>query len=212
MSWAASKNISDAPELPFFFLDKDSICHRAIYSLRVRISMISNHSASLVSPWHHLCNTSQTDDTYIPLCELHIHALFSWWAFKTVSEEPFYIPTKLKMQFKTKTLCTSCVLLMCPTSHLTSNIWTQIVRCQLHILGLVCTRSMHVPIPQTLVALDTDRTDDWVTCTWIGGDGRTGDSALVVLCSWWSRKRHKNMNCMLSQLVFYTPLTLTQMN
>lgn len=59
-----SKNIYDVPELPFFFLDKDSICHRAIYSLRVRISMISNHSASLLSPWHHLCNTSKTDDTY----------------------------------------------------------------------------------------------------------------------------------------------------
>lgn len=66
VSWAASKNIYDAPKLPFFFLDKDSICHRAIYSLRVRISMISNHSASLLSPWHHLCNTSKTDDTYIP--------------------------------------------------------------------------------------------------------------------------------------------------
>lgn len=52
-----SKNIYDVPELPFFFLDKDSICHRAIYSLRVRISMISSHSASLRSPWHHLCNS-----------------------------------------------------------------------------------------------------------------------------------------------------------
>lgn len=52
-----------APKLPFFFLDKDSICHWAIYSLQVRISMISNHSASLLSPWHHLCNASTVDDT-----------------------------------------------------------------------------------------------------------------------------------------------------
>lgn len=48
------RNSAVTPSLPFFFTDKDSICHRAICSLRVRISMISNHSASLPSPWRHL--------------------------------------------------------------------------------------------------------------------------------------------------------------
>lgn len=58
-SRAASKHSDDAPKLPFFFLDTDSICHRPICGLRVRISMISNHSASLLSPWHHLWNTQK---------------------------------------------------------------------------------------------------------------------------------------------------------
>lgn len=89
-----------APKLPFFFLDKDSICHRAIYSLQVRISMISNHSASLLSPWHHLCNTSTADDTYIPNYKHEAHALFTWEVFKLLSKVPFLFMLTCKRSLK----------------------------------------------------------------------------------------------------------------
>lgn len=52
-----SKSVYDAAELPFFFLDKASICHRAIYSLRVRISMISTFckcAFTLTSPLYNI--------------------------------------------------------------------------------------------------------------------------------------------------------------
>lgn len=62
-SKADRENGVDAPELPFFFPDKDSICHQAICSLRVRISMISNHSTTLCSPWCHLYTHLSADTT-----------------------------------------------------------------------------------------------------------------------------------------------------
>lgn len=96
VSWAASKGKknSDAPELPFFFLDKDSICHRAIYSLRVRISMISNHSASLLSPWHHLCNTSKNTGYTHPIPQATHQALCFRQAFKATFQSTICILAK----------------------------------------------------------------------------------------------------------------------
>lgn len=67
-SKADMENGVDAPELPFFFPDKDSICHEAICSLWVRISMISNHSTMQNSPWCHLYTRLSTDTTE-PHCE-----------------------------------------------------------------------------------------------------------------------------------------------
>lgn len=61
-SEADMENDVDAPELPFLFPDKDSICHEAICSLLVRISMISNNSAMQRSPWCHLQPPPRTTD------------------------------------------------------------------------------------------------------------------------------------------------------
>lgn len=62
-SEADMENDVDAPELPFFFPDKDSICHEAICSLLAGISMISNNSTMQRSPWCHLYPRLNTDTT-----------------------------------------------------------------------------------------------------------------------------------------------------
>lgn len=111
-SKADMENDADAPELPFFFPDKDSICHEAICSLLVRISMISNNSTMQHSPWCNLCTRLSTDATkpydegpaeYIfffqrnigiqlntskhTKCWSHLYLLHKqlcWWAYKSV--------------------------------------------------------------------------------------------------------------------------------
>lgn len=62
-SEADMENDVDAPELPFFFPDKDSICHEAICSLLAGISMIPNNSTMQRSPWCHLQPRLNTDTT-----------------------------------------------------------------------------------------------------------------------------------------------------
>ena len=66
LGWRGEQNTSSW--LLFLLPDKDSICHRAICSLRVRISMISDHSASLRSPWSHLHSLSERWQYRSSLC------------------------------------------------------------------------------------------------------------------------------------------------
>lgn len=79
-SKADMENDVDAPELPFFFPDKDSICHEAICSLLVRISMISDNSTMQHSPW---CNlyTRLSSDTTKPYDEGPAEYIFFWYFF-----------------------------------------------------------------------------------------------------------------------------------
>lgn len=79
-SKADMENDVDAPELPFFFPDKDSICHEAICSLLVRISMISDNSTMQHSPWCNLYTRLSTDTTK-PHDEGPKEWIFFWYFF-----------------------------------------------------------------------------------------------------------------------------------
>lgn len=79
-SKADMENDVDAPKLPFFFPDKDSICHEVICSLLVRISMISDNSTMQHSPWCNLYTRLSTDTTK-PYDEGPAEYIFFWYFF-----------------------------------------------------------------------------------------------------------------------------------